>query len=297
MSASSSIAAAKRRRGGAPTPTPQSTPRPGSSPNVLTPQQRALLLQQQQLMAQKSQTTYNPNVVQEQQPQNRSLDVNNLQSTMQVVNAPNGMTVPLGPDGKPLHPGVLIMNHEKRISELERRHANENNEVNMYDRNSINFVIEEGESAPWEEDIGMLNLKLDDLNKRVLFLEQNKQSAVSFPTVVDTTLSSNLQEKVDNLEKQLTTTKALLLKVQSFAMETNTMLLRYSNFFEQQQQVNSNIDTTSLKIVNDSNEEDVKAWIEAGVLCEENLNKLEDLRAELDKEELEETNVEELASE
>jgi hypothetical protein len=275
MSASSSIAAAKRRRGGVAAPAPgpsqpQQGGRPSTAPNILTPQQRALLLQQQQLMAQQGHSTtqtqkntvYNPNV-------NSNSNPNQTYSgKVQIVSGPNGVNVPVGADGKPLHPGVLIMEHEKRISELEKCVSNgiyNNTKLSDYDSNTVNFVIEEGESAPWEEDIGMLNLKLDELNKRLVGVEQCKaqfqQKSLNSVNMSETN-TYELQSKVDLLERQLATTKELLLKVQSFAMETNIALLKFLNNNEVSR---NNDETVSVKIQDDS-EANLKSWIEAGSL-------------------------------
>ena len=38
-----------------------------------------------------------------------------------------------------------------------------------------------------------------------------------------------LEKKVENMEKELTDIKALFLKIQSFAMETNLTLMKYKN--------------------------------------------------------------------
>lgn len=275
MSASSSIAAAKRRRGGLQAPTPQPGQRPPvAGPQTLTPQQRALLLQQQQLMAQKGlqhppTPNYNPNI-----NNNSSQPSSVNDSNFQVVPGPNGVSVPVGQDGKPLHPGVLIMNHEKRISDLEKSLSDNSRQMRSFDENAVNFVIEEGESAPWEEDIGMLNLKLDDFNKRIFSLEQTRHQVPlsNVHTHNDNANESkvyDLQSKVDLLERQLTTTKELLLKVQSFAMETNTAFLKLQNSLDK-----NNYTSTILEEEEGNNS--LKAWVESGSLNlqSENLDEL-----------------------
>ena len=301
MSASSSIAAAKRRRGGTPAPPTPPSGRQGPAPNVLTPQQRALLLQQQQLMSQKnsnqtavqipvqnntSSTVYNPNITAQV----------NKSTNFQVVPGPNGLSVPVGPDGKPLHPGVLIMEHEKRISDLEKAVAGGSHQFREFEHNAVNIVVEESEAAPWEQDMGMFNLKLDELNKRLFNVEQvrNQQQLADTNNklLTDTRHNSEgLQSKVDLLERQLATTKELLLKVQTFAMETNTMLLKYTNMFEQN--INTNQDTVSLEVLKEDVETSLKAWVDAGSLAL-NSNDLDDITtSEVDKASTQDENKEE----
>ena len=241
MSASSSIAAAKRRRGGAMPTAPSPGQRVGPPPpNVMTPQQRALLLQQQQQMlnqraAQQAppppQPTRTPSSLPNSNQQHYNVDASH--TNFQVVPGPNGMSIPLGNDGKPLHPGVLIMDHEKRITDLENGvsrapHYNENGEYNI--------VIEEGEAAPWEEDIGMLNLRLDEFSKR--FNETLTNNTLNFKetsttNTFDSSEVNELKNRVNTLEKELFETKSLLMKLQTFNMETSTTLLRHTNLFEQ----------------------------------------------------------------
>ena len=288
MSASSSIAAAKRRRGGGNPPPPASAQRPQSAGNVLTPQQRALLLQQQQQMAQKSSmpapspnasTTYNPNFIPNSSPASSSDSQSN---NLQIVSGPNGMSIPVGPDGKPLHPGVLIMNHEKRISDLERSVSSNGGLMKNLDSNGVNIIIEEGESAPWDEDIGVLNLKTEELHRRVTLLEKSRvvqpavSNVVSTPTQITSIGNDSLQEKVNLLERQLETAKALLLKVQSFAMETNTLLLKYINNNDKKQLNDTTENTLSH---NNENEKRLSEWLEQSQSIQIQEDKLEDLEA------------------
>jgi len=125
------------------------------------------------------------------------------------------------------------MNHEKRISDLEKG-TSKGFSTNVDQQGNFNIIIEEGESAPWEQDIGMLHLRLDEFNKKLNdTLTSTVLNAKQGNNASDVIKVTELENKINSLEKELFETKSLLMKLQTFNMETSTTLLRHTNLFDQ----------------------------------------------------------------
>ena len=132
------------------------------------------------------------------QPQNN----NNAQNSSNVQNS----NVQNNEQTKKLTPLQALTSHDKRLDRIESEFPQAVGQIN----DNISILSENmNEFKKLSEKVNVLEKTVD---------KENSKENLNF-----------FKDKVNNMEKQLTDIKALFLKIQSFAMETNLTLMKYKN--------------------------------------------------------------------
>lgn len=117
-----------------------------------------------------------------------------------------------------LTPAQMLIAHERRIAELETAMP----EMTRQFQESVSALgvsPDDAEGAPWDQDIVQLNQRIDDIVQRLDEAEtEDPPEDVAF-----------FKKKFTELEKQFVSIKRMLVRVQTFAMETNLTLMKYKN--------------------------------------------------------------------
>jgi len=107
---------------------------------------------------------------------------------------------------KKLTPLETLTSHDKRLDRIENEFPQAVDQLNE----NISILSKN------MDVFGTLSTKVASLEKTVD--KENSDENMAF-----------FRKKVENMEKELTDIKALFLKIQSFAMETNLTLMKYKN--------------------------------------------------------------------
>lgn len=142
---------------------------------------------------------------QQQQQQQRGSDSQNIVHSFQHDTQPGGAAQNM--QSKASTPMQLLTQHDMRIFSIEQNMTNLGTLVDLANSDSSNDGM--------AESVNSMNSRITELeNKSHL----NQSENISY-----------FKEKYINIEKQLGDMKKLLLKVQTFAMETNLAFLKHKN--------------------------------------------------------------------
>lgn len=133
-------------------------------------------------------------------------------------NVPVSMDRPSNIPRQPLTPAQMLIAHEKRLAELENALLDSNRRM-QEGIASLGVSSDDAEGAPWDTHIKELSDRIDAINDAM-----NEDSAQDAPEDI-----AFFRKKVADLEKQLVTLKRMVVRVQTFAMETSLTLMKYKN--------------------------------------------------------------------
>jgi len=119
---------------------------------------------------------------------------------------------------QPLTPAQMLIAHEKRLAELENAMLDSNRRM-QEGIASLGVSADDAEGAPWDCHIKELSDRIDAINAAM-----NDDSTQDAPEDI-----AFFRKKVADLEKQFVTLKRMVVRVQTFAMETSLTLMKYKN--------------------------------------------------------------------
>ena len=135
----------------------------------------------------------------------------------EVHRAPPGPVPSNGPR-QPLTPAQMLIAHEKRLAELENAMLDSNRRM-QEGIASLGVSSDDAEGAPWDSHIKELSNRIDAINAAM-----SDDSTQDSPEDI-----AFFRKKVADLEKQFITLKRMVVRVQTFAMETSLTLMKYKN--------------------------------------------------------------------
>jgi len=119
---------------------------------------------------------------------------------------------------QPLTPAQMLIAHERRLAELENAMLESNRRM-QEGIASLGVSSDDAEGAPWDSHIKELSERIDAINAAM-----NDDSVQDAPEDI-----AFFRKKVADLEKQFVTLKRMVVRVQTFAMETSLTLMKYKN--------------------------------------------------------------------
>jgi len=119
---------------------------------------------------------------------------------------------------QPLTPAQMLIAHERRLAELENAMLDSNRRM-QEGIASLGVSQDDAEGAPWDSHIRELSERINaiDAAMRDETMEDAPEDVEFF------------RKKVADLEKQFISLKRMVVRVQTFAMETNLTLMKYKN--------------------------------------------------------------------
>jgi hypothetical protein len=112
----------------------------------------------------------------------------------------------------------MLIAHERRLAELENAMLESNRRM-QEGIASLGISEDDAEGAPWDGHIRALSERIDAIDAAM-----NDDANQDAPEDV-----AFFRKKVAELEKQFISLKRMVVRVQTFAMETNLTLMKYKN--------------------------------------------------------------------
>lgn len=152
------------------------------------------------------------------QPTNRRVpvgapNVNNSGPTNQI---PNSQRQSVQGPRQPLTPPQMLISHEKRLTELEQFMP------------ELTSHIQDVDGSSWENALSQLNERINEVEQKVqgqqFDITNENESTQEQPETIEF-----FKNKISEIEKQFVKLKHMIIKVQTFSMETNLTLMKYKN--------------------------------------------------------------------
>lgn len=166
---------------------------------------------------------------------------------------PNRASVPMPNPGpgqnvgprQPLTPAQMLIAHERRLAELENAMLESNRRM-QEGIASLGVSQDDAEGAPWDSHIRELSERIDAIDAAM-----RDETTVDAPEDV-----AFFRKKVADLEKQFISLKRMVVRVQTFAMETSLTLMKYKNGMDAKlaARINSVHEGYDERVANDSHD-------------------------------------------